>query len=128
MVRENIYRGYSSFEYQARGTFRLRDIELVKMDILNHIFTRRGERVRLPRFGTIIPDLVFEPLDEETLDILESELEGVFDYDPRVERIQLNLNVGDDGQTVTVSALLRYIELDTTELMNFNIQFEDGGL
>lgn len=126
MARTNLYKGYSSFEYQAANTFKVTDVELVKLDLLNHIFTRKGERVRLPTFGTIVPDLVFEPLDEETIDILESELRVVFDYDPRVELLDLSITVGADGSTVTAGALLRYIELDVTDLMNLNIQFEQG--
>jgi phage baseplate assembly protein W len=98
------------------------------MDLLNHIFTRRGERLRLPRFGTIIPDLAFEPLDEDTLDTLESELRGVFDFDPRVELISLTVIPTPDEGTVVASALLRYIELDVTDLMNLNIQFGEGSL
>lgn len=128
MAREGLYRGYSSFEYEESGTFKVTDIELVKLDLLNHIFTRRGERVRMPTFGTIIPDIVFEPLDEETLDILESELNLVFDYDPRVELLALQVEPSYDINTVNVQARLRYIELDVTDLMNFNIEFEQGGL
>lgn len=126
MPRTNLYRGYSSFEYQAKNTFKVIDVELVKLDLLNHIFTRKGERVRMPTFGTIIPDLVFEPLDEETIDIIESELNIVFDHDPRVELLDLKVVVGSDGSSVTAAALLRYIELDLTDLMNLNIQFEQG--
>ncbi len=126
MARTNLYRGFSSFEYEANGTFKVTDVELVKLDLLNHIFTRKGERVRLPTFGTIIPDLVFEPLDEETIDILESELRVVFNYDPRVELLDLAIVTGSDGATVTASALLRFVELDLTDQMNLNIQFEQG--
>lgn len=126
MARQDLYRGYSSFEYERSGTFQLRDVELVKMDLLNHIFTRRGERVRLPQFGTVIPDLAFEPIDPDTIETLEQELRGVFEYDPRVELIQLSVRPNPDGHTVNASALLRYIELDVTDLMNLNIQFGDG--
>jgi phage baseplate assembly protein W len=110
------------------GTFQVRDVELVKLDLLNHIFTRRGERVRMPRFGTIIPDLAFEPLDEDTLDALQSELREVFDFDPRVELISLSVDPNPDGHTVTARCLLRYIELDLTDQMNLNIQFGEGGV
>lgn len=128
MARQNLYRGFSSFEYEAEGTFRVVDVELVKLDLLNHIFTRRGERVMMPNFGTSIPDLVFEPLDEETLEILESELRAVFDFDPRVALINLSLEPQYDNNTVTAGATLRYIELDVTDLMNLNITFEQGGI
>lgn len=124
VTREGLYRGYSSFEYEATGSFQIIDIECVKMDLLNHIFTRRGERVHQPRFGTIIPDLVFEPLDEETIDTLESELTFVFEYDPRVELLDLQIIENPDGNSVTASVRLRYIELDTVDLMNLNIEFD----
>lgn len=126
MPRQNIYRGYSSFEYESAGTFKIQDVEAVKLDLLNHIFTRRGERVMMPTFGTIVPDLAFEPLDEETLDILDSELRTVFNYDPRVELLNMDMLPNYDTGTVIVGVLLRYIELDTTDLMNLNIQFETG--
>ena len=128
MARQNLYRGFSTFEFEAQGTFKIIDVELVKLDLLNHIFTRRGERVMLPNFGTSIPDLVFEPLDEETIDTLDVELRSVFDFDPRVNLLDLTITPQFDTNTVTVGALLRYIELDMTELMNLNITFEQGGI
>ena len=124
LTRTGLYKGYSSFEFEASGSFRIIDIELVKLDLLNHIFTRRGERVHMPRFGTIIPDLVFEPLDDETLDTIESELTFVFNYDPRVELLDLTITPNPDGNSITAAARLLYIELDTEDLMNLNIQFE----
>ena len=124
LPRTGLYKGYSSFEFEASGSFRLIDIELVKLDLLNHIFTRKGERVNMPRFGTSIPDLVFEPLDEETLDTIESELTFVFEYDPRVELLDLTITPNADGNSVTAAARLLFIELDTEDLMNLNLQFE----
>jgi len=72
MARQNIYKGYSTFEFEKSKTLTLRDVELVKLDLLNHLFTQKGARVMMPTFGTIIPELVFEPLDEDTLDELHS--------------------------------------------------------
>ncbi len=125
-AQNGLYRGFSSFEFENTGSFKINDIELIKLDLLNHIFTRRGERVMMPTFGTIIPDLVFEPLDEETIDQLESELRLVFDYDPRVELLDLVVTPDIDGNAVTAAARILCIELDTVELMNLNIEFETG--
>ncbi len=125
-AQNGLYRGFSSFEFENTGSFKINDIELIKLDLLNHIFTRRGERVMMPTFGTIIPDLVFEPLDEETIDQLESELRLVFDYDPRVELLDLIVTPDIDSNAVTAAARLLCIELDTVELMNLNIEFETG--
>ncbi len=125
-AQNGLYRGFSSFEFENTGSFRINDIELIKLDLLNHIFTRRGERVMMPTFGTIIPDLVFEPLDEETIDQLESELREVFDYDPRVELLDLVVTPDIDSNAVTAAVRILCIELDTVELMNLNIEFETG--
>lgn len=123
-AQNGLYRGYSSHEFEATGSFKINDVELIKLDLLNHIFTRRGERVMMPLFGTIIPDLVFEPLDEETTDQIESELRGVIDYDPRVELLELTVTPNVDGNAVTAAIRIRCIELDVVELMNLNIEFE----
>ena len=125
-ARDGLYRGYSSFEFESTGSFKINDIELIKLDLLNHIFTRRGERVFMPRFGTIIPDLVFEPMDEETIDSLESELRLVFEYDPRVELLELTMLPQADTNTLTPSIRIRCIELDIVDLMNLNIQFDEA--
>ncbi len=119
-----LYRGFSTFQYQKDKSFKLTDIELVKMDLLNHIFTRRGERVMMPAFGTSIPDLVFEPLDETTISDVEDELEIVFDYDPRVELINMTIRPEYDRNSLTVDVQLRYIEFEIVDSFNLNIQFE----
>ena len=118
-----VYKGYSSFEFEQNDTFLLTDVQLVKLDLLNHIFTRRGERVMMPTFGTQIPDLVFEPLDDTTLAILESELLTVINFDPRVELIDLIITPNFDASSVEARANLRYIELAVTESLDLNISF-----
>lgn len=123
MPTPGLYKGFSSFEFERIKTFNVYDVELVKLDILNHIFTRRGSRVMMPNFGTLIPQLAFEPLDNQTLEVLTDELQTVFDYDPRVELVDLNVNPSFDTNAVTVSARLYYVELDTVDIMNLNIEF-----
>lgn len=118
------YRGYSSYEYQNSKNFQLTNAELVKLDILNHIFTRKGERVMMPSFGTRIPDLAFEPMDRVTLDVLESDLSYVFNYDPRVVLLDLNIIPNYDTNSVVASARVRYVELDLIGDINLNIEFE----
>lgn len=121
---KGLYRGYSSYEYQKNKTFSIVDVELVKLDLLNHIFTRRGDRVMMPTFGTRIPDLVFEPLDGITLDVLEEDLRAVFAFDPRVQLLELEVQPDYDGNTVTASAKLLYIELNIIDGLDINIVFE----
>lgn len=119
-----LYRGYSSYEYQPHKTFSIQDIELVKLDLLNHIFTRKGERVMMPAFGTRIPDLAFEPLDPITLSILEEDLRMVIDFDPRVSLVEMKLLPSYDTGTVAATVKLMYVELNMIDTLDLNIQFE----
>ena len=122
-MAEGLYRGYSSYEYQNNKTFSVTDVELVKIDMLNHIFTRKGDRVMMPNFGTRIPDLAFEPLDGITLGILEEDLRAVFEFDPRVELLALTIVPIYDSNTVIASAKLLYVELNMQGSLDINITF-----
>lgn len=119
-----LYKGFSSHEFPRKKSFNIYDIDLVKMDLLNHIYTLKGERVMMPKFGTIIPELIYEPLDEVTVETLEDELRTVFEFDPRVELLDLTTTVDFDRHSVLASALLRYIELNMTDRFELNIVFE----
>ena len=123
-MAKGLYRGYSSYEYQNNKTFSVTDIELVKLDLLNHIFTRKGDRVMMPNFGTRIPDLAFEPMDGITLGMLEEDLRAVFEFDPRVELLALTIVPIYDSNTVIASAKLLYVELNMQGSLDINITFE----
>jgi len=125
VAKVGLYKGYSSHEFDRIKTFKLNDLELVKMDLLNHIFTRKGERVMMPTFGTQIPDLVFEPLDNEMLETLYDELNYVFDYDPRVETLELSVTPDYDNNAVFVSARLFYVEFKVDDTLELRIDFEE---
>lgn len=122
-MTKGLYRGYSSYQYQSNKTFSVSDIEAVKLDLLNHIFTARGTRVMMPNFGTRIPDLAFEPLDSFTLAILEEDLRSVFEFDPRVQLLTLSLTPNYDTNTVIASVELLYVELNMQGNLDINIDF-----
>lgn len=121
-----LYRGYSSYEYEKNKKFTITDIDLVKVDILNHIFTRKGERVFMPNFGTRIPDMVFEPLDQFTLDVIEEDIRAVINFDPRVELMEIRVIPSYDDNYVVVYVTVLYVELNITGNIDLNIQFENN--
>ena len=118
---QGLYRGFSSYEHQQSKKFTLRDVELVKLDLLNHIFTRKGERLMMPQFGTRIPDMAFEPLDELSLMIIEEDLNTVIAFDPRVSLVSMNIVPNYDSNTVVATVVLYYVELNMTDGMDINI-------
>lgn len=114
-----LYRGFSTatFLTNRKGGFSLTDQELVKQDLLNHIYTVKGERVHQPSFGTRIPLLAFEPLDEKTLAIVREDLTQVFDYDPRVNVTGMSINAAPDNNMIVAFIDLEYLELNTKETL-----------
>lgn len=58
------YRGVSTIT-EPNGSFALYDLALIKQDMVNHFHIRQGEKLENPEFGTIIWDLLFEPLTED---------------------------------------------------------------
>jgi len=119
----NNYRGFSTFG--AKKSFQLKDQDLVIRDLLNHIYTLRGERVMMPGFGTRIPLLAFEPLDQQTLTAVEEDLRAVVEYDPRVQLLDIAVLALPDNNAITAVLDLKYVELNVTNTLR--LEFPVGG-
>ena len=116
-----IYRGFSTKNWRKTKSFSLRDIDLVKQDLLNHIYTLKGERVMMPNFGTRIPIITFEPNDEYTRNIIEEDLRTVFNFDPRVKLISLNVMSLPDNNAIIAVADLLYIEFNVRDELRITV-------
>lgn len=114
-----LYRGFSTANYllNPKSGFMLTNQELVKQDLLNHIYTIPGERPHLPNFGTRIPMLAFEPLDDKTLQVVREDLQKVIDYDPRVRLVDMVVTAAPDNNAIFAFVDLLYVELDVTETL-----------
>jgi phage baseplate assembly protein W len=100
--KEKIYVGFSTVERNIPRT-RLYDIELVKRDILNHLFTKKGERIMNPEFGSIIHDLLFEPFTQSVRDRIVNDIKNIAEFDPRVEIVSIDVNEEEYGITVNLN-------------------------
>lgn len=116
---------YIGFSTTAKNGMRLTDQELINRDLMNHIYTVRGERVMMPGFGTRIPLIVFEPLDPITLEEIEKDLREVIDYDPRVQLIDIAVTALPDNNAVVAFIDLKYVELNLIETLR--LEFPTGG-
>ena len=119
----NNYRGFSTFG--AKRNFQLKDQQLVVRDLLNHVYTLKGERVMMPSFGTRIPLLAFEPLDQKTLAAVEEDLKEVVAYDPRVQLVDIAVMALPDNNAIAAVLDLRYVELKISETLR--LEFPIGG-
>lgn len=112
-----IYRGFSTTVFADRKRFLQTNQEAVTQDILNEINTGLGERPMMPDFGTRIPLLAFEPLDERTLDVVEADLRRVIKNEPRVALNELAVLALPDSNAIVAMVDLTYLELNQRETL-----------
>jgi phage baseplate assembly protein W len=109
------YRGFSS--KAAKDNFKLNDIDLVKQDIINHFYIRRGEKLQNPEFGTVIWDLLFEQFTPDDKELISKDVERIINFDPR---IQVNsVAVDSTAQGIRIEVEMTYIPFNITERMGF---------
>lgn len=93
------FSGFSTKNKKAINTV-LTGKDLVIEDLMNHIMTRKGERIMMPTFGSIIHDLIFEPLTSEVSVLIEEDIKGIVDEDPRATFE--NITIEETEHTVSV--------------------------
>jgi phage baseplate assembly protein W len=111
------FKGFSTVNKQW-GNFKLYDIDLAKQDLLNELYTRKGERIMSPDFGSIIWDLLFDPITDQTIELIQEDMLRILTKDPRLELKQLDVREDIDSQIITVAIILNYVPTATlTELI-----------
>ena len=115
MALKKFYKGFSTRNYEnVGGGFEIYDVKCVEEDLLNEIFTIKGERLYMPTYGTRIPTLTFEPNDTETMDVIREDLTNVFNNDPRVSLNSLAINQVQDRYAIIAVASVNYLEFGVT--------------
>ena len=100
----NIYKGFSTKD-RIRPPYTLTNGEAVKTDLLNELYTRKGERVMRPNYGTSIYDLIMNPLDDYVEQEVREEVQRICLKDPRVEIESVFTQVIDHTIRVQVQLL-----------------------
>ena len=77
-----LYKGFSTISSTAN--YRLTDFDLVKQDLINHFYIRKGQKLMNPDYGTVIWDLIFEPFDDATKQAIELDIKRIVATDPRI--------------------------------------------
>ena len=114
-----MYKGFSSVNTSTEN-YTLYDFELIKQDLLNHFYVRQGERLMQPTFGTIIWDLLFEPLTDELKEMILQNVNQIVNFDPRVQASNVLVTGYETG--IQIEVTLTYLPYNLSE--NLKIQFD----
>lgn len=117
------YKGFSTVNTSSEG-FALYDLELIKQDLLNHFHTRRGERLMNPQFGTIIWDMLFEPMTEELKESIVNNVNEIINYDPRLVAQNVIVTTYESG--IQIECILKYLPYNIQQSMQLRFDQSAG--
>jgi len=110
------YRGFTTKQNAKKYT--LTDYELAKQDLINYFNIRKGQKLMQPTFGTIIWDMLFEPLNEDTQQAIQADVTKIVGYDPRLRVGQVAVTQQNNGLLIQIT--LGYVSSDQTETLSLN--------
>ena len=114
-----MYRGFSTVGRDKK--YRLTDFDLVKQDVINHFYIRKGEKLMNPSFGTIIWNVLHEPLTDDLKSVIISDIKSIANYDPRVSFD--NIVITEYEQGIQIELQLRYVQTNQSNLLS--LQFNN---
>jgi phage baseplate assembly protein W len=103
------------------------DEELVKQDLRNHFFTRKGERVMLPEFGSIIWDLLFEPFTDGVIEDIRADAIEIINQEPRVVLQDIDITEFEYGVRMEVKLLYQPFDALGTLELEFDRRLQERG-
>jgi phage baseplate assembly protein W len=117
------YRSISSVSNENIGN-KLYDLAVIKQDIINHFHIRQGEKLEQPEFGTIIWDVLFDPLTENLKAAIVENVEDIINYDPRVQADQVIVEEYESG--LQIECVLVYLNYSIAETMRLQFDQDNG--
>jgi phage baseplate assembly protein W len=117
------YKGLSTVSRVSKD-FRLKNLELIKQDIINHFHIRLGEKLENPEFGTIIWDVLFEPMTSGLQNAILENVTEIINYDPRVQANDVVVDTYESG--IQIYAELTYIDYNISEQLTLRFDQNNG--
>ena len=124
-IGSKYYRGISTVNPNNSNPV-LYDIALIKQDIINHFHIRQGEKLSDPTFGTIIWDVLFEPLTPALKDAISQNITRIVSSDPRVKVKKIIVDQYESGIQIEIE--LEYLPYNISEAMKFSFDENAGFL
>jgi hypothetical protein len=117
------YKGFSTVSSNSiKGS--LYDLALIKQDLINQFHIKKGEKLENPEFGTIIWDMLFEPLTEQIKTIIVKDVTVIVNSDPRIRSVQTIVTQVNQGLQIELT--LVYVPYNIQETMQFVFDKKNG--
>jgi len=97
-----------------------------KQDLINHFHIRQGENLADPTFGTIIWDLLFEPMTPQLRNLIIDNVTNIVNSDPRIYVSQIIVDEYETG--IQIECNIKYLLFNIQESMQLNFDKNAGFL
>lgn len=110
------YKGFSTVNENTKSVA-LYDLELIKQDLINNFHIRKGEKLENPEFGTIVWDMLFEPLTAQVRELIVNDVTSIVNSDPRTKMIKTIVTQVEQGLQIEMTMV--YVPYNIQETMQF---------
>lgn len=122
-IYTQMYKGFSTNSADTEN-FKLYDYALIKQDLINHFHTIQGEKLMNPTFGTIIWDLLFEPLTDQLKSLIIQNVNEIINYDPRITAKNVIVTQYQSG--IQIECILTYLPYNISEKLQLQFDQNNG--
>jgi len=123
-IMATIFKGFNTVN-KNKAPFGLTDEELIKRDLMNHFYTRLGERPMRPNFGSRIHDILMDPLDTMSTQDIREDVERIVASESRVKLRDIRMDFQD--HTCRVEVDLNFNILRTADTLYLEFITEEVG-
>ena len=117
------YKGFSTVSPVAKNGA-LYDLELIKQDLINVFHIKKGEKLENHEFGTIIWDMLFEPLTEQIKQLITNDVNSIINSDPRIKVLKSVITQVDKG--IQLEFTINYVTYNIQQTMQFTFDQKNG--
>ena len=123
LIAPKMYKGFSTVSVDTEN-FNLYDFQLIQQDLINHFHIRQGERLMNPKFGTIIWDLLFEPLTDEVKNLITRNVDSIINSEPRVRANHVIVTPYETG--IQIQCMLTYLPYNISQQLQLRFDQANG--
>lgn len=117
------YRGISTVNPNKKG-FNIYDIALIKQDLINHFHIKKGEKLNNPEFGTILWDVLFEPMTDDVKTAIIEDVTAIVNYDPRTQATRIVVDTYESG--IQIECEIVFVPYNISETIRLKFDQANG--
>lgn len=115
--------GFTTINRQLQNSV-LQNKDIAIRDLLNSFYTKKGERINRPEFGSIIPVLIFDTLTDDVIDAIRDDVVDIVEKDIRWRLNNVEVLPTENGILCNVDVTFKKEVSPTQLVLKYNLDDE----